>query len=60
MAGLLPDGLLEIMQCPQCGGPLIERAEPPALICERCRLAYPVAEGGIPVMLEESAKPLDS
>lgn len=57
--GLLPDGLLDIMQCPQCAGELTEREEPPSLICQKCRLAYPVEEGGIPVMLEEAATPLE-
>lgn len=56
---LLPEGLLDIMQCPQCAGALLERADPPSLICEQCRLAYPVAAGGIPVMLAEEALPLD-
>ncbi len=56
---LLPDGLLEIMQCPKCAGSLAEREEPPSLVCSLCRIAYPVEEGGIPVMLEEAAKPLD-
>ncbi len=60
MAGsLLPEGLLEIMQCPRCGGPLFERTEPPSLVCEDCRVAYPIAEGGIPVMLAEAAVSLD-
>jgi len=56
---LLPDGLLGIMQCPKCGGPLAEREDPPSLICGQCRISYPVEEGGIPVMLEEAAQPLD-
>lgn len=59
MGGLLPPGLLEIMQCPKCAGPLLEREEPPALLCTRCRVAYPVEVGGIPVMLDESAVALD-
>ena len=56
---LLPDGLLQIMQCPRCGGALRERATPPSLLCEQCRLAYPIADGGIPVMLEDAAVPFD-
>ena len=59
MKGLLPDGLLEIMQCPACAGELTERMEPPSLICSKCRLVYPVEDGGIPVMLEEAATPLE-
>jgi uncharacterized protein YbaR (Trm112 family) len=56
---LLPNGLLEMMQCPRCGGALVERAAPPSLLCMQCRLAYPIAEGGIPVMLDDAATPLD-
>ena len=56
---LLPEGLLDIMQCPRCGGPLAERAAPPSLVCDRCRVAYPVAEGGIPVMLDDAVVALD-
>ena len=52
---LLPDGLLDIMQCLRCGGDLVEQAEPPALVCRTCSCGYPIAEGGIPVMLEEAA-----
>jgi len=56
---VLPEGLLEIMQCPRCAGALKERAAPPALLCEACRLAYPIADGGIPVMLEDAAVSFD-
>lgn len=56
---LLPEGLLEMMQCPRCGGTLVERVTPPALLCDRCALAYPVVAGGIPVMLEDAAAPFD-
>ena len=53
-SSLLPDGLLEIMQCPSCAGTLSEVLEPPSLLCQDCGLRYPV-EDGIPVMLIESA-----
>jgi len=56
---LLPEGLLEIMQCPRCGGRLVESAAPPSLLCDQCRLAYPIAKGGIPVMLDDAAVPFD-
>jgi uncharacterized protein YbaR (Trm112 family) len=55
---LLPEGLLEIMQCIRCGGALTERAEPPSLVCARCAVWYPV-EDGIPVMLDEEIRPLE-
>jgi phosphomannomutase len=53
-SGLLPQGLLEIMQCPACAGALSEVLEPPSLLCAGCGLRYPV-EDGIPVMLIEEA-----
>jgi phosphomannomutase len=53
--GLLPDGLLEIMQCPSCAGTLSEVEEPPSLLCGGCGLRYPV-EDGIPVMLIDQAE----
>ncbi|MCP4307064.1 MAG: phosphomannomutase/phosphoglucomutase [bacterium] len=53
-AGLLPEGLLEIMQCPSCAGALAEVADPPSLRCSGCGLSYPV-DDGIPVMLIEEA-----
>jgi uncharacterized protein YbaR (Trm112 family) len=53
-SGLLPPGLLELMQCPSCGGTLLELEEPPSLLCRDCGLRYPV-ENGIPVMLIEEA-----
>jgi hypothetical protein len=52
--GLLPDGLLDIMQCPSCAGSLSEVMDPPSLLCAGCGLRYPV-EDGIPVMLIEEA-----
>ncbi len=54
--GLLPAGLLEIMQCPSCTGTLSEVSEPPSLLCAGCGLRYPV-EDGIPIMLIEEAEP---
>lgn len=53
-SGLLPPGLLEIMQCPSCAGTLSEVEQPPSLLCGGCGLRYPV-DDGIPVMLVEEA-----
>ncbi len=58
MSELLPEGLLEIMQCIMCAGSLSERLEPPSLVCDDCGVAYPV-EDGIPIMLEAEAIPAD-
>jgi phosphomannomutase len=52
--GLLPAGLLDIMQCPSCAGSLTEVDDPPSLLCTGCGLRYPV-EDGIPIMLIEEA-----
>ncbi len=45
--------LMEILACPRCKGPLREADS--ALICDCCRLRYPVREG-IPVLLVEEAE----
>lgn len=49
--------LLEILVCPLCKGPLVYRKDAQELICKADRLAYPIRDG-IPVMLEEEARPL--
>jgi len=51
---LLPDGLIEIMQCPEDGGALREDLAASQLVCESCGVRYPVRDG-IPVMLPEEA-----
>ena len=55
---LIDPALLEIMQCPSCTGTLVERLDPPALVCSECGLQYPVRDG-IPVMLVDEATPSD-
>ncbi len=49
--------LLDILACPQCKGGIKMVAE--GLVCETCRLVYPI-EDGIPVMLVEEARPVES
>jgi uncharacterized protein len=51
--------LLEILVCPLCKGPLIERRNDGELVCLADRLAFPVRDG-IPVMLEDEARTLAS
>jgi len=51
--------LLEILVCPLCKGPLKYDREKQELICRPDRLAYPIRDG-IPVMLEDQARVLDS
>lgn len=49
--------LLDILVCPVTKGPLIYDRENQELISKSARLAYPIRDG-IPVMLEEDARPL--
>lgn len=51
----IPEELLEILACPKCKGEIRLRPDPQAILCERCRLAYPVRDG-IPVMLIDEAE----
>jgi uncharacterized protein len=52
---LIPADLLAIMQCPKCTGTLVERPDPPALVCTTCGTAYAVRDG-IPNMIVEEAE----
>lgn len=49
--------LLDILACPICKGKLEFRKAEQELICKFDRLAFPVRDG-IPVMLEDEARPL--
>ena len=49
--------LLDILVCPVTKGPLIYDKKNQELISKSARLAYPIHDG-IPVMLEEEARPL--
>lgn len=51
--------LLEILVCPRCKGDLEHRSEGPSLVCNACKLAYPIRDD-IPVMLEGEAERIDS
>ncbi len=48
--------LLNIMACPKCKGDIKERGM--FLVCNKCRLAFPVLDGKVPDMLIEDAWPL--
>ncbi|MBU7014551.1 MAG: Trm112 family protein [Theionarchaea archaeon] len=52
---MIDDKLLEILACPKCKGTI--RLEGDRLICDACKLAYPIREG-IPVMLIDEAEKL--
>ncbi|MEO0293332.1 MAG: Trm112 family protein [candidate division WOR-3 bacterium] len=49
--------LLDILVCPKCKGSLRLDEKKERLICDKCKLAYPI-EDGIPVMLIEEAEKL--
>ena len=54
----LSQDLLDILACPQCKGEILPDEKHEKLICETCKLAYPVRDD-IPVMLIDEARPLD-
>lgn len=47
--------LLEILACPQCKGEVRLDEERNGIVCEKCRLVYPVQDD-IPVMLIDEAE----
>lgn len=49
--------LLSVLACPKCKGDLTLSGDEKGLICESCRIVYPI-RGGIPVMLAEEARPV--
>jgi uncharacterized protein len=53
----LDNDVLSILACPKCKGDLTLATDEKGLICESCRIVYPVREG-IPVMLIEEAYPM--
>lgn len=50
--------LLKILVCPVCKGKLEVSADEAALVCNQCRLVYPV-ENDIPALMVSAAKKLD-
>lgn len=53
---MIDQRLLEILVCPQCKEDV--RLKDDRLICDRCRIKYPIRDG-IPIMLIDEAEPLD-
>lgn len=47
-------GLLDILACPKCKESV--RIEKGKLVCNKCRLRFPIIEGDIPDMLIEDAE----
>jgi uncharacterized protein len=49
--------LLDIIACPKCKGDLVLTEKEDGLICNKCKLLYPIRDG-IPVMLIDEAIPI--
>jgi len=54
---MVDERLLKILVCPQCKQDI--RLEDDTLICDKCRLKYPIRDG-IPIMLIDEAEPLEA
>ena len=52
---MLDARLLDILVCPKCRGPLRFTETPPALVCEACKLRYPIRDD-IPILLIDEAE----
>jgi len=50
--------LLEVLACPKCKGNIRLNEKKDGLICDRCKLLYPIRDG-IPVMLMDEVRPAD-
>lgn len=55
---MLDRKLLDILVCPVCKGEVALNQAKTGLICNKCKLEYPV-EDDIPIMLPEEARPLE-
>ncbi len=50
--------LLDILACPKCKGDIYLTEKGDGLICDNCKLMYPIKED-IPIMLIDEAIPLE-
>ena len=50
--------LLDILACPKCKSEVRLTESGDALVCETCKLSYPVKDD-IPIMLIDEATPID-
>jgi len=53
----LPKDLMQILACPRCKGSIEE--ENMFIVCEKCKLAYPILNASVPDMLVEDVWKLD-
>ncbi len=49
--------LLDILACPKCKGEVKLNPGQDGLVCEACRLVYPIRDD-IPIMLIDQAQPI--
>jgi uncharacterized protein YbaR (Trm112 family) len=54
---MLSEQLIDLLACPKCKGEVKCEEDQGRVLCEPCKLAYPVRDG-IPVMLEDEAEKL--
>jgi uncharacterized protein YbaR (Trm112 family) len=54
----ISEELLEILVCPACKQKLDLSPAKDALICQQCKLRYPI-EDDIPVLIASAAEPID-
>lgn len=52
----LPSELLDVLACPQCKSDLTLSGDEKGLICESCKVSYPIRDG-IPALLIEEGRP---
>lgn len=52
---MIEQKLLDILACPQCKGAIRQEEKADLLICDQCRLKFPIRDG-IPVMLVDEAE----
>lgn len=52
--------LLEILACPKCKKKVVLEDSGKYLICNDCKLKYPINEQDIPIMLIDRAEELES
>jgi len=55
---MIDQALFDILACPKCKGNVDYNAPKTGLICEACKLEYPIRDD-IPVMLIDEAKKLE-
>jgi uncharacterized protein YbaR (Trm112 family) len=49
----VPKDLMDVLACPKCKGDVKERGM--FIVCNKCKVAYPLLDGNVPDMLIEDA-----